>query len=44
MEPIIQIIAGPIGGYAAGAGVRNANLGTAGNSVVGARAAFSAGF
>lgn len=35
MELIIQIIAGLIGGNAAGAGVKNASLGTAGNSVVG---------
>lgn len=35
MELIIQIIAGLIGGNAAGAGMKNASLGTAGNSVVG---------
>ena len=32
---IIEIIAGIIGGNAAGAGMKNANLGTAGNSIVG---------
>lgn len=35
MELIIQIIAGLIGGNAAGAGAKNLSLGTAGNSVVG---------
>lgn len=35
MEMIIQIIAGLLGGNAAGAGVKSASLGTAGNSVVG---------
>ena len=35
MELIIQIIAGLIGGNAAGAGMKNTSLGTAGNSVVG---------
>jgi len=33
---IIQIIAGAIGGNAAGAGVKNYSLGTAGNSIAGA--------
>ena len=33
---IIQIIAGIIGGNAAGAGMKNANLGTGGNTVAGA--------
>ena len=33
---IIQIIAGAIGGNAAGAGVEKANLGTAGNTIAGA--------
>ena len=32
---IIEIIAGVIGGNAAGAGVKKYNLGTAGNSIVG---------
>ncbi|MES2817310.1 MAG: hypothetical protein V4720_20565 [Pseudomonadota bacterium] len=36
MELIIQIIAGLVGGNAAGAGLKNLSLGTAGNSVVGA--------
>ena len=36
MELIIQIIAGLVGGNAAGMGLKNLNLGTAGNSVVGA--------
>jgi hypothetical protein len=36
MELIIQIIAGLIGGNAAGAGLKNLSLGTAGNSVAGA--------
>jgi hypothetical protein len=35
MEMIIQIIAGLLGGNAAGAGAKNLSLGTAGNSVVG---------
>lgn len=35
MELIIQIIAGLVGGNAAGAGAKNLSLGTAGNSVVG---------
>jgi hypothetical protein len=35
MELIIQIIAGLLGGNAAGAGAKNLSLGTAGNSVVG---------
>lgn len=35
MELIIQIIAGLIGGNAAGAGMKNISLGTAGNSVAG---------
>ena len=35
MELLIQIIAGLIGGNAAGAGLKNLSLGTAGNSVVG---------
>ncbi|WP_128513929.1 hypothetical protein [Tabrizicola thermarum] len=35
MELVIQIIAGLIGGNAAGAGAKNLSLGTAGNSVVG---------
>jgi hypothetical protein len=35
MELIIQIIAGLIGGNAAGAGLKNLSLGTAGNSVAG---------
>ena len=33
---IIQIIAGAIGGNAAGAGMEKANLGTAGNTIAGA--------
>ena len=33
---IIEIIAGAIGGNAAGAGVKNYSLGTAGNSIAGA--------
>jgi len=33
---IIQIITGAIGGNAVGAGMKNASLGTAGNSIVGA--------
>ena len=33
---IIQIIAGALGGNAAGAGVKKYSLGTAGNSIVGA--------
>jgi hypothetical protein len=33
---IIQIIAGAVGGNAAGAGVKKYSLGTAGNSIVGA--------
>lgn len=36
MELIIQIIAGLVGGNAAGAGLKNLSLGTAGNSVAGA--------
>jgi uncharacterized membrane protein YeaQ/YmgE (transglycosylase-associated protein family) len=36
MELIIQIIAGLVGGNAAGAGLKNLSLGTAGNSIVGA--------
>ncbi len=36
IELIIQIIAGLVGGNAAGAGLKNLSLGTAGNSVVGA--------
>jgi hypothetical protein len=36
MELIIQIIAGLLGGNAAGAGLKNLSLGTAGNSVAGA--------
>ncbi len=36
MELIIQIIAGLIGGNAAGAGLKNLSLGTAGNSITGA--------
>lgn len=36
MELVIQIIAGLLGGNAAGAGLKNLSLGTAGNSVVGA--------
>ena len=36
MELVIQIIAGLIGGNAAGTGLKNLSLGTAGNSVVGA--------
>jgi uncharacterized membrane protein YeaQ/YmgE (transglycosylase-associated protein family) len=36
MDLIIQIIAGLIGGNAAGAGLKNLSLGTAGNSVAGA--------
>ncbi len=35
MELIIQIIAGLLGGNAAGAGAKNLSLGTAGNSVIG---------
>lgn len=35
MELIIQIIAGLLGGNAAGAGAKNLSLGTTGNSVVG---------
>ncbi|WP_295015436.1 hypothetical protein [Tabrizicola sp.] len=35
MELIIQIIAGLLGGNAAGAAAKNVSLGTAGNSVVG---------
>ena len=33
---IIQIVAGAIGGNAAGAGLKNMSLGTAGNTIVGA--------
>jgi hypothetical protein len=33
---IIQVIAGVVGGNAAGAGVKNASLGPAGNSIAGA--------
>lgn len=33
---IIQVVAGAIGGYAIGAGVRDINLGTLGNTVAGA--------
>jgi hypothetical protein len=33
---IIQLVAGLIGGNAAGAGLKNLSLGTAGNSVIGA--------
>jgi hypothetical protein len=36
MDLIIQIIAGLLGGNAAGAGLKNLSLGTAGNSVAGA--------
>ncbi len=36
MNMIIQIIAGLVGGNAAGAGLKNLSLGTAGNSIVGA--------
>jgi hypothetical protein len=36
IELIIQIIAGLLGGNAAGAGLKNLSLGTAGNSVAGA--------
>jgi hypothetical protein len=36
MELIIQIIAGLVGGNAAGAGLKNLSLGTAGNSIAGA--------
>ena len=36
MELIVQIIAGLIGGNAAGAGLKNLSLGTAGNSIAGA--------
>lgn len=36
MELIIQIIAGLLGGNAAGAGLKNLSLGTTGNSVAGA--------
>ena len=36
MELIIQIIAGLVGGNAAGAGLKNLSLGTTGNSVAGA--------
>ena len=36
MDLIIQIIAGLVGGNAAGAGLKNLSLGTAGNSVAGA--------
>jgi hypothetical protein len=35
MELIIQLIAGAIGGNAAGAGLKNLSLGTAGNSIAG---------
>lgn len=33
---IIQVVAGAIGGYAVGAGVKDINLGTLGNTVAGA--------
>ena len=36
MNMIIQIIAGLVGGNAAGAGLKTLSLGTAGNSIVGA--------
>ena len=36
IELIIQLIAGLVGGNAAGAGLKNLSLGTAGNSIVGA--------
>lgn len=36
MEFIIQLILGALGGYGAGAAIKNASLGTVGNSVVGA--------
>jgi hypothetical protein len=35
MPLLIQIISGAVGGNAAGAGLKNLSLGTAGNSVVG---------
>ena len=40
---IIQIIAGAIGGNAAGAGIEKANLGTAGNTIAGALGVLVAG-
>lgn len=36
MDLIMQLVAGLVGGNAAGAGLKNLSLGTAGNSVVGA--------
>ena len=33
---IIQVVAGAIGGYAVGAGVKDINLGTLGNTIAGA--------
>ena len=44
MELIIQIIAGLIGGNAAGAGAKNLSLGAAGNSVVGGVGGLLGGF
>lgn len=44
MTLIIQIVAGLIGGNAAGKGMKNLSLGTAGNSVVGAVGGLASSF
>jgi uncharacterized membrane protein YeaQ/YmgE (transglycosylase-associated protein family) len=44
MDMIIQIVAGLVGGNAAGAVLKNLSLGTAGNSIVGAVGGIAASF
>ncbi|CAN1557002.1 hypothetical protein MCELHM10_02444 [Paracoccaceae bacterium] len=44
MSMIIQIVAGLVGGNAAGAGLKNLSLGTAGNSIVGAVGGIASSF